>query len=235
MSKITKKIRAFVGGVKNKYLLQKYQRNNSLHVERSVYKNLRLEIYGKNNILIINNVHLTFDTIIEINIHGDNNVIEINDVFIREKLTLQFGQKHPNFGSIRYHKLRIQPGTSIESMQYVTYNSNAECSIGKNCMLSSDILLYNTDAHAILEYSSGKLTNYVQGIYIGDHCWIGQSVKIMKNTVIPSDSIIGAFSLVCGKLVCEHSIYAGIPAKLIKSNRTWDANGKKHGYIDNVF
>ena len=206
-----------------------------LHIDNSIYKNLHIKIYGGNNTVLLSHINLTIDAVIEINIYGDNNIIEIKDVFISTRLTIQLGQNHPNFGSIRYHKFKIQTGTSIESMQYVTYNSNAECIIGANCMFSSDILLYNTDAHAILEYSSGKLKNHVRGINIGDHCWIGQSVKIMKNSVIPKDSIIGAFSIVCGKLDYEHSIYAGVPARLIKTNRTWDANGKKYGYIDNIF
>ena len=100
-------------------------------------------------------------------------------------------------------------------------------------MFSFDITIYNTDAHAILDYSTNNLVNYVNDIKISDHCWIGKEVNILKNTYIPKDCIIGANSVVCGKLKKEHAIYAGNPAVLVKENRTWDSNGKKYGYIDN--
>lgn len=74
---------------------------------------------------------------------------------------------------ISNHYIEIKRETSIESLTYVTYNSNTGCIIGERCMLAFDIVIYNTDAHAILDYSTKKLINYVKGINIGNHCWIG--------------------------------------------------------------
>lgn len=144
------------------------------------------------------------------------------------------GQRHDYFGNIENAQFTINKNTSIEDMKYITYNSNSKCIIGANCMFLFGITLDNTDAHAILDYKTKRLVNVVDGIYVGNHCWIGMNVTLLKNTVILDDCIIGAQSVVSGKLPVEHAVYAGNPVHLVKENRNWDANGKKYGYIENA-
>lgn len=194
---------------------------------------IKISIHGDDNFISLTNISCSENSKITIDIYGNNNSINIDSVYIGNKLSLTLGQSHKFFGPIENSKFIINNNTSIESLDYVTYNSNSECTVGKNCMLSYSIVMYNTDAHAILEYQSNKLVNHVRGIFIGNHCWIGRNVTIMRNTAIPDDCIVGAYSVVSGKLQSPHSIYAGNPVKLIKSNRTWSPNGKKYGYIDN--
>lgn len=100
-------------------------------------------------------------------------------------------------------------------------------------MISSGVRLWNTDAHPILDLQSGNILNPVKGIHIGDHCWLGEGVSVMKNTDIPEDCILGHRAVVSGHLQKPHSIYAGNPAKFIKSGVTWDPNGASRGYIEN--
>ena len=190
---------------------------------------VKLSIQGANNHICLKNITWSENSKFNVNLCGNNNTINITSVSISANLNLTLGQQHKNFGPISNSSFVIKKYTSIESLEYITYNSNTECMIGENCMLSYDIVFYNTDAHAILEYPSNKLVNYVKGIFIGNHCWIGRNVTIMRNTTIPDDCIIGAYSLVSGKFQSPHSIYAGNSAKLIKTNRTWSPNGKQHG------
>lgn len=144
------------------------------------------------------------------------------------------GQRHDYFGDIENAQFTINKNTSIEDMKYITYNSNSKCIIVEKCMFSFGITLYNTDAHAILDYKTNRLVNFVDGIYVGNHCWVGMNATLLKNTIIPDDCIIGEQSVVSGRLPVEHSVYAGNPVRLVKENRTWDANGKKYGYIENA-
>ena len=219
---------------KNIYRFKKYkQKENTIQVSDSIIGQLKLNIDGKRNHIIIKHVKLNPKARLCINIIGDNNNIEIGNISLGDKLEIKLGLLHQNFGPIHNSKFIIRDNTSIENLEYIAFNSNSNCYIGNDCMISYSVVLYNTDAHAILEYDTNKLVNFVNGINIGNHCWIGRNVTILKNTTIADDCIIGSNSVVSGKLITPHAIYAGNPTKLIKTNRTWNSNGKKYGYIDN--
>ena len=94
--------------------------------------------------------------------------------------------------------------------------------IGKDCMLSHDIDIRNTDSHSILN-DKGERINPAADIIIGNHVWIGIRSTILKGSVIPSDSVVSAQSMVTASLkATEHSLIAGIPAKVVKTNISWD-------------
>jgi acetyltransferase-like isoleucine patch superfamily enzyme len=92
--------------------------------------------------------------------------------------------------------------------------------IGDDCMFSWEILVLDTDYHKI--YYDGNIINEPEEIIIEDKCWIGCRVTILKGSVIPSNTIIGANSLVNKPLTEGNGIYAGNPVKLVKSGTRWD-------------
>ena len=107
-----------------------------------------------------------------------------------------------------------------------------EIIMGKDIVMSLDVLFRPTDGHTIIDVQTGKPINMPKfGIHIGDHVWIGQSVTILKDAHIPQDCVIGAHSLVGRKDFLPNSIIAGIPAKTIKSGITWDKR-RIHEYIN---
>lgn len=226
------KIKAFFRKIKNYFKISNDRKNN-INVDAGIMGNIKMKIWGGNNTIILKNIQMDQNSRITIEICGSNNIITINDISLSQDVLIRMGQNHNNFGAIENAEFRIKKGTSIEKMQYITYNSNSKCIIGENCMFSFGITIYNTDAHAILDYKTKRLVNFVDGIYIGNHCWIGMNVTLLKNTIIPDDCIIGTQSVVSGKLPVEHAVYAGNPVRLVKENRTWDSNGRKCGYINN--
>ena len=141
---------------------------------------------------------------------------------------------HECFGEANNTSFLVGERTSFESMAYATFNSNAICHIGKKCMFSYDINLYNTDAHPILDIHTKEIVNKVKGIEIGDHCWIGRGASVLKNTKLAEDCIVGWGSVISGdKSKKPHCVYAGNPARLVKENVTWDNNGAKWEYNKN--
>lgn len=225
-------IKAFFRKIKNYFKISNNKENN-INIDAMIMGNIKMKIGGENNTIILKNIQMDQNSRITIEICGSNNIIAISDISLSQDILIRMGQNHNNFGAIENAEFRIKKGTSIEEMQYITYNSNSKCIIGENCMFSFGITIYNTDAHAILDYKTKRLVNFVDGIYIGNHCWVGMNVTLLKNTIIPDDCIIGTQSVVSGKLPVEHAVYAGNPVRLVKENRTWDANGRKHGYINN--
>lgn len=92
-------------------------------------------------------------------------------------------------------------------------------SIGDNCMFDRNIVIRSSDGHCVID-KSGKILNYGKDIAIGNNVWIAGNVEVLKGVNIGSNSIIGHGSVVTKN--CEESCtYAGIPAKLVKKDVTW--------------
>lgn len=97
-------------------------------------------------------------------------------------------------------------------------------SIGEDCMFSDGIELRTGDSHGIYNLLDNKRINFAENIIIDDHVWLCANCKILKGSIIPKNSVVGNLSLVTKPLPEENSIYAGLPAKLIKRNITWSRN-----------
>lgn len=91
---------------------------------------------------------------------------------------------------------------------------------GRDVLVSWDTLFMDSDAHAIQD-SSGAVCNPDAEVLIGNASWIGCRSTILKGTAIPSNSVVAANSLVCGKFTQSNQIIAGVPAKTIKEGIRW--------------
>lgn len=232
--KFAKKIQKYIDIFRGKRLSLKSMLScNQITATSKQQKNIDLRIIGENNIVRISESARISGTL-KINIYGDNNLIFIGDnALISQKLEILCGQNHKNFGKVYDSVFEIGENTGIESLQYVTFNSNAKCIIGEKCMFSFDIMIYNTDAHPVFDVKTNEIINKVKEINIGNHCWIGARSTILKNTQIADDCIVGWGSVVAGKHLVPHCALAGNPAKKVKEGITWDANGS-NGYVQNV-
>lgn len=117
--------------------------------------------------------------------------------------------------------ISINDNTTMESRNSIASCEGKSITIGRDCMLSHDIDIRNTDSHSILN-CKGERINPSEDICIGNHVWIGMRCIILKGSNIPSESIVAAQSMVTKSLKApEHSLIGGIPAKLIKSDVSW--------------
>lgn len=222
--------------LRTKSAIKKLEKSNKIIIDDKIQGNLKIDVQGTNNVIKLTNISIPSTKnrkIIYIYVFGNNNEIIIDDISISSKLKIRIGQNHRNFGEVNFSKLTIGKNTTIEDMSYYTYNSNSYCTIGERCMFSSDITLYNTDAHPVMDKETSRVINKVKGISIGNHCWIGQKASVLKNTTILNDCIIGYGAVVSGTMKEEFAAYAGNPAKCVKTGITWDSNGRKYGYIEN--
>lgn len=92
---------------------------------------------------------------------------------------------------------------------------------GNNCLLSWDILIMDTDFHPIKD-ENGFVINGNKPIFIGNKVWIGCRTMVLKGSVIPDNTVIGANSMVTHQLEKSNSIYVGNPCKLIKEKISWE-------------
>lgn len=114
------------------------------------------------------------------------------------------------------------------SHMYATERKNIL--IGNECLLSFGNYFRTADPHIIYDCKTKKRVNDSKSILIGDHVWIGQNALILKDTIIGSGAIIGGNSVVSGKRLSSNTIYAGNPARKIKSGVFYDSPMSTHNY-----
>jgi len=90
---------------------------------------------------------------------------------------------------------------------------------GRNVLISWDVLLMDTDFHNIYD-EEFQLINEDKPILIGDNVWIGCRSTVLKGTILPSNSIIAANSVVSGKMEKEGCIYSS-NKRILKERVSW--------------
>jgi acetyltransferase-like isoleucine patch superfamily enzyme len=116
-----------------------------------------------------------------------------------------------------YSGVRLEVGKgaviSIGNGTYLNRNtlvvSNASVEIGRDCMISWDVVIMDTDQHAI----PGKPTSD-EPVVIGSNVWIGCRVIILKGVHVGDGAIIAAGAVVT-KDIPAGAVAAGVPAKVI--------------------
>lgn len=90
--------------------------------------------------------------------------------------------------------------------------------IGEDVAIADNVTIRDSDNHIITSNENNTMTKPVR---IGNHVWIGMNVTILKGVVIGDGAIIAAGSVVT-KSIPPRCLAAGVPAKVIKENVTWE-------------
>ena len=98
---------------------------------------------------------------------------------------------------------------------------NMNVIIGNNCMFASNIILRPSDGHTITDRTTGEVLNYGEDVVIKDNVWLAMNTTVLKGVTIEEGCVVGTGSLVTKSCDEPHAIYAGVPAKKIKSNINW--------------
>jgi acetyltransferase-like isoleucine patch superfamily enzyme len=94
-------------------------------------------------------------------------------------------------------------------------DSCGEISIGNYNMFGPDIYITDSD-HGFGKEISPSEAPMVRGkVKIGNHCWLGAKVVILKNVTLGDHCVVAAGSVVT-KSFGSGSLIAGVPARLIR-------------------
>lgn len=124
---------------------------------------------------------------------------------------------------------------SIFSCLSATIDVENDVSIGPHCYIragigpiqigsqvtvgSHTVIISGNPDYKRLDVPMKKQIGSVEGIAIGNDVWIGVGVSVIDGVVIGDGSVIGAGAVVVEN-VPEHSIAAGVPARIIGSRST---------------
>lgn len=210
---------------------------------RTFLLSTKVSIKGKNNkvIIIKDGIEYSCSRCLgcSIKIKGNNNIIKIHNPvnFINSQIGLikanhcmveigsspEIRNTQISLGKCDNAFLSIGTNTTIRGADIIM-SEKTQIQIGDDCMFSTDIVIRSVDAHTIIDTKNNQILNTPQDnhvLSIGNHCWIGQRVFITKNAKIPNNTIVGACSLVSKKFNEEYTIIAGVPAKVIQTDRDW--------------
>jgi len=133
---------------------------------------------------------------------ADNGTLEIND----------------DFKILTGCSIIIDPGAKLTvgsgglnlGVRLAVFNS---VSIGKNCFISENVSIRDSDNHPILNRSN----NFSSPIVIGNNVLVGINATILKGVTIGDGAVIAANSLV-NKTVPPNTLVGGVPAKILRTN-----------------
>ena len=98
---------------------------------------------------------------------------------------------------------------------------DADVILGRDCMLSDQVVLQSHAQHGIVDVSTMQLTNTGRHhLVLGEHVWIGRRSTVMPNVRIGKGSIVATGAVVTHD-VPAFSVAAGVPAKIIRSGTSW--------------
>lgn len=118
-------------------------------------------------------------------------------------------------------KIEIDDNTTVvRDSQFCAQEKGCSILVGKDCMLSNNIMIRTSDSHPIFDQATKQRINPAKSINIGNHVWIAAKATIMKGVTIGNGSIVGYSSIVT-KDMPENSIIIGAPARSLKSNCYW--------------
>ena len=209
--------------------------SNSIFL-RSVYAKFlsqgnSIRVKGKQNTLQISSAILKKCSI---TIEGDGNSINLGIGAYLEGVKIVVKAKNSKLtvgksvfvghGSVLWiqgegSKLEIGEYSSLEKVG-IASSEGQEVLIGRDCLLSYDVDIRNTDSHSIYDDHTDEQINFAKSVKIGDHVWLGARSMILKGVVIGEGSIVGAGSVVT-QSVESRAIGAGNPAKVIRKNIYW--------------
>jgi acetyltransferase-like isoleucine patch superfamily enzyme len=100
-------------------------------------------------------------------------------------------------------------------------NQGSFTHIGRDCMLSKEILIQASDQHGIFSLENMELSNKTRrSVTILDRVWLGRRATIMPKVTISSGAIIGTGSVVT-KDVPPCVAVGGNPAKILREGVSW--------------
>ena len=112
----------------------------------------------------------------------------------------------------------IGNGTKINGNTHLIALNKIE--IGEFCNIAQGVIIRDNDGHKLSTDGSAPAMHCLP-VSIGNHCWLGQRAMVLKGVTIGSGVVIAAGAVVT-RDVEQRALAAGVPARTIFNNVTWE-------------
>ena len=117
--------------------------------------------------------------------------------------------------------IHIGEHTTITGNTDIAVIEGCKVEIGKDCLLSSDIVFRTGDSHSVIDAKTKERVNMSMDITIGEHVWIGHSVKVLKGVKVGNHSIIATGAILTKRDYHDNVIIGGIGGKVLREGIDW--------------
>ena len=189
-------------------------KNNRVQgLSHSILRKTHIHISGNDNEVIFGN--MTSAHGVSISIHGNHN-------------RLIFGDRNYLVGCGFFveddcNRVELAEHVYVYSKTEISAIEGTEVYIGKDSLLSANIMIRTGDSHVIFDNTTGERVNDSANISIHDHVWLGNGCKVLKGSQIPADCVIAAGAIVTHNCPDETNVVlGGIPAKILRRGIGWN-------------
>ena len=185
--------------------------NRYFAIWKSNYENTLINTHKQQFGLIGQNCYMQYPVLIT----GETAIFIGNNFFARRNLRLE--------AISNYLGKEFDPIIKIGNNVHIEANCHIGCingiDIKDNVLIASNVLIIDHNHGNINDIHLPPLKRDLQSsgkITIGENSWIGENVSILANINIGKGCVVGSNSVVTSDLD-EYCIYAGVPAKKIKT------------------
>jgi acetyltransferase-like isoleucine patch superfamily enzyme len=159
---------------------------------------------------------------LEVTFRGDNNNVRFEKMIaINNCVKIRF-LPQPNMPTDNCD-VHISEGCLFNGrIDFQCNERNTKIFVGNDCLFANNVILETGDSHTIYSLKTREKLNWGGDICIGNHVWIAEDVKFLKNSSVNDDSVVGARAVVTKKFYKNNIVIAGVPAKIIKEDVNWD-------------
>ena len=169
-------------------------------------------------------------------ITGENNVVKIGQDCLFDRCILVITNNNASVDishRCNIHNLVMDIGSGQAQRLIIGYNctffggriilrDSSFLKINDHCLFGAGLTIWTTDAHTIFDAKTKQVVNKTPAkLEIGNHCWIGGDVHILKNGSLPDETVVGMCSVVTKSFTEPHTVIGGYPAKVLKQGINW--------------
>lgn len=157
---------------------------------------------------------------------GENTNLTNSEIILGKGSKLIVGANSILKGKISigsYSTVDIGDGLSVTSSLYIRAVEGKTVRIGNDCLIATGVIIRTNDGHPIYDTNTGLRLNESHDVQIENHVWLGDEAAILKGVTIGEGSIVAMRSVVTSD-VRRKTVVAGVPAKVVRDNCTWEHN-----------